>query len=172
MDVVVAAVVADVVLVGVAVGLASLAATSEVDAFGLALALAEALADGVGAVADVAVLSAWPTGSPSRWPTPWPRRGGRHAVYACSSSTGRKASLAVVLIRLTTFVAALPGTVTVIWSLPCVWTWAPELPVPFTRVFQDRDGLLHPAADGARRSGSPPAAPPRCRLTGRARGRP
>ncbi len=54
-------------------------------------------------------------------------------VYGPSSSTGRKASLAVELTRLMTSCGALPGTVTVIRSAPCCCTWAPELPVPFTR---------------------------------------
>ena len=54
-------------------------------------------------------------------------------VYGPSSSTGRNASLAVELTRLMTSCGALPGTVTLIRSAPSCWTWAPELPVPFTR---------------------------------------
>src|SRR6516164_4024112 len=50
-----------------------------------------------------------------------------------SRYTGRTLILAVVLTRLMTSWGALPGTVTLIRSLPCCCTWAPELPVPFTR---------------------------------------
>ena len=102
------------------------------DAF--AVALGVELTDGVGDA------WAWRCCSPSRWASPTGSRSRltlagavETPVYGSLSSTGRKASLAVVSIRLTTLVAALPGTVTVIWSLPCVWTCAPELPVPLTR---------------------------------------
>src|SRR6516164_9200116 len=50
-----------------------------------------------------------------------------------SRYTGRTLILAVLLTRLMTSWGALPGTVTLIRSLPCCCTWAPELPVPFTR---------------------------------------
>src|SRR6202012_5830028 len=59
--------------------------------------------------------------------------GAAGAVYCSASSTGRKASLAVLLIRLIVACSVAPGMVTAIWSLPCCWTWAPELPVPLTR---------------------------------------
>jgi len=122
--------VADAVPVGLVVGLASLAETSEVDAFTLGLELT----DGVGDAVGVAVLLADPLGVGDGVAVPLALAGAVDTpVYGSLSSTGRKASLAVVSIRLTTLVAALPGTVTVIWSLPCVWTCAPELPVPLTR---------------------------------------
>ena len=54
-------------------------------------------------------------------------------VYGCTRYTGRKAILAVVLTSLRTFSGGCPGTVTLIRSAPCCCTWAPELPVPFTR---------------------------------------
>ena len=104
--------VADVLAVGVAVavGLASRSDCALVDAFGLALVLGVAvelgLATGLGAAAP---------------------------VYGCTRYTGRKAILAVVLTSLRTFSGGCPGIVTLIRSAPCCWTWAPELPVPFTR---------------------------------------
>jgi hypothetical protein len=108
---------ADAVPVGVAVavGLASLAETSEVDAF--AEALAVELTDGVALAVPLAV----PVGVADGLTVGLTLVGAVDApVYASLSSTGRKASLAVVSIKLTTLVAALPGTVTVIWSLPWV----------------------------------------------------
>ena len=54
-----------------------------------------------------------------------------------------------MLIRFTTLVAALPGTVTVIWLLPWVWTWAPELPVPFTRLSRTPMDSCIASLDGA-----------------------
>src|SRR5580698_5754491 len=104
--------VADVLAVGVAVavGLASRSDCALVDAFGLALVLGVAvelgLATGLGVAAP---------------------------VYGCTRYTGRKAILAVVLTSLRTFSGACPGIVTLIRSAPCCCTWAPELPVPFTR---------------------------------------
>src|SRR5215475_12535509 len=111
---------ADVLAVGVAVGLglvlACRAETAAADALGVALALAaEALAVGDGE------------------PLGWAAGRGAGPVYGCSSSTARKFSLAVALTRSMTSCAALPGTVTLIRSLPCCCTWAPEFPVPFTR---------------------------------------
>jgi hypothetical protein len=69
-------------------------------------------------------------------------------VYGSMSSTGRNASCAFALIRATVLAAALPGTVTVIWSSPCVWTCAPELPVPFTRLSRTPMDACISAADG------------------------
>jgi hypothetical protein len=112
---------AGVVAVALVVGLASLAETSEVDAFTLGVELT----DGVGDEVGVAVLLAGadPLGVGDGVPVAFALAGAVEVpVYTSLSSTGRKASLAVVSIRLTTLVAALPGTVTVIWSLPCVWT--------------------------------------------------
>jgi hypothetical protein len=138
---------ADAVLVGVAVGLlASLAETSEVDAFAVALGLE--LADGDGDPVGVAVLLADPLGVGDGDPVALAAGAVETPVYASLSSTGRKASLAVVSIRLTTLVAALPGTVTVIWSLPCVWTCAPELPVPLTRFSSTPTDACMAWADG------------------------
>ena len=71
------------------------------------------------------------------------------AVYACARSTGRNASLAVELTRLMTSFAALPGTLTLIRSAPCCCTWAPELPVPFTRDSSTEIACCISAADGA-----------------------
>ena len=147
---------ADAVPVGVAVGLASLAETSEVEAFAVALGLE--LTDGVGDAVGVAVLLAVPLGVGDGVPVALALAGAVDTpVYGSLSSTGRKASLAVVSIRLTTLVAALPGTVTVIWSLPCVWTCAPELPVPFTRFSRTpTDACISAGRRQPRPSGSPP----------------
>jgi hypothetical protein len=70
-------------------------------------------------------------------------------VYGPSSSTGRNASLAVELTRLITSCGALPGTVTVIRSGPVCCTWAPELPVPFTRDSSTEMACCIEPADGA-----------------------
>ena len=106
----VADVLAFAVEVAVGLGLASRSDCALVDAFGLALVLGVAvelgLATGLGAAAP---------------------------VYGCTRYTGRKAILAVVLTSLRTFSGGCPGIVTLIRSAPCCWTWAPELPVPFTR---------------------------------------
>src|SRR5580704_11879250 len=99
------------VAVEVAVGLASRSDCALVDAFGLALVL----------VLGVAVELGLATGL------------GVAAVYGCTRYTGLKAILAVVLTSLRTFSGGCPGIVTVIRSAPCCCTWAPELPVPFTR---------------------------------------
>lgn len=124
------------VAVALAVGLTTAAASAWVEAFGLALALADdvdlvvaddlvlvlvGVADGLAvplALADAEALGVADAAG---------------AVYACSRYTGRNAIFAVVEIRLMTDDAAWPGTVTSSRSLPICWTWAPELPVPFTR---------------------------------------
>ncbi len=134
----------------VADGLASAADSAWVEAFGLALAVAPA--DGVGedeaddlalpvAVADglaellalAEALGVAVTG----------------AVYACSRYTGRNASLAVELTRLSTAVGGLPGIVTSSRLLPSGCTWAPELPVPFTRASRTETACCIAPGDGA-----------------------
>ena len=60
-----------------------------------------------------------------------------------SSSTGRNRSWAVVLTSLTTSCEPLPGTVTVMSLAPWRCTDTPVLPEEFTRLCDDRDGLLH-----------------------------
>lgn len=144
--------------VGVAVGLASAADSAWVEAFGLAVELAlvlgVGLADEVGlAVADdlVLVLDAVADGLavPLALGDAEVVGVGTGVWYACSRYTGRKAILAVVEIRLMTDDAAWPGTVTSSRSLPICWTWAPELPVPFTRDSRTDWASCIAPADGA-----------------------
>jgi len=56
-----------------------------------------------------------------------------------------------VLTRFTVCWVVLPGTDTVMMSLPCVWTVAPELPVPFTR-----DVMMEMASFSSADEGVPP----------------
>jgi hypothetical protein len=102
--------------VEVAAGLASRSDCALVDALALALVL------GVAELPGGAVELGLATGLGVAGP-----------VYGSTSSTGRKAILAVVLTSLRTFSGGCPGIDTLIRSGPCCWTWAPELPVPFTR---------------------------------------
>ena len=96
--------------VEVAVGLASRSDCALVDAFGLALVL--------GVAVELGLATGLGTAAP---------------VYGSTRYTGRKAILAVVLTSLRTFSGGCPGIDTLIRSGPCCCTWAPELPVPFTR---------------------------------------
>jgi len=123
---------------GVAPG-ACLAETAAEDALGLALVLADVLgvalvlAVGDADVLGVALGLAEDDGDADPVDFAEGDVAGAGGMYGASSSTGRNLSCAVLLTRLMTSAAALPGTDTLIRSLPTCWTWAPELPVPLTR---------------------------------------
>jgi len=114
----VAEVLAFAVDVALALGLASRSDCALVDAFGLALVLALGVAELLGTAVELGRAAGLDAAA---------------ALYGSTRYTGRKAILAVVLTSLRTFSGGCPGIDTAIRSGPCCCTWAPELPVPFTR---------------------------------------